>query len=360
MDDVAARIRSLIRREGPITFARFMEEALYGPGGFYQRPPVGTQGDFVTSPHVHPVFSRLVGAAVEALWEELGRPRPLRVVELGAGDGTMAREIVDGFGRGGVELDYVAVEVSAGARAALAHRGIRAAERIWRLDRLDPGVVLANELLDNLPFRRVRRRAGELVEVVVGLDDDRLVELEVPSREELPVPAPREGEEVLMPVGAFGCVDDLATALGSGYALLIDYGSVVGTAEVRGYRAHRLVTDLLERPGTADVTAGVDFAAITAHAERRGLQVFEPVTQRAALLALGFEEWMRDERLHQAELLGAERGTNAVRVWEGRNRARLLVDVAELGRLRWLLLATSGLEGPEWLRRAREHDAASH
>ncbi|HSJ51886.1 MAG TPA: SAM-dependent methyltransferase [Actinomycetota bacterium] len=359
MSDVAERIRSLVRRDGPITFARFMHEALYAPGGFYERPPVGPEGHFVTSPHVHPVFSRLVGAALEALSDELGRPRPLRVVELGAGDGTMAREILDGFTRGGIELDYAAVEVSPGARAALTERGIRAVERMDAIERLEPGLVVANELLDNLPFRRVRRRAGELVEVAVGVDDERLVEVEVPWPGDPPGRVPAEGKEILVPTGAFECLDGLSRLVGFGYVLLIDYGNAVADPDVRGYRAHRLVTDLLADPGAADVTAGVDFRAVATHAERLGWRAFEPVTQRAVLRALGLDQWMSQGRLHQTELLESGRGADAVRIWEGRNRARLLVDPAGLGGLRWLLLATPELDEPTWLRRAREIGGAS-
>ena len=102
-EQVAARIRDAVRERGPITFAEFMEESLYGPGGFYEGTPVGERGHFVTSPHVHAIFSRFVGAAVEALWQGLGRPLPLRLVEPGAGDGTMGRELVDGFARAGID-----------------------------------------------------------------------------------------------------------------------------------------------------------------------------------------------------------------------------------------------------------------
>jgi NADH dehydrogenase [ubiquinone] 1 alpha subcomplex assembly factor 7 len=359
MSGAAERIRNLIRRSGPIPFDRFMNEALYGAGGFYEHPPVGPTGHFVTSPHVHPVFSRLVGAAVEELWHRLGRPVPLRVVELGAGDGTMAREIADGFGRAGIEIDYVAVEISPGARATLADRGLRAVERLDQVERLEPGVVVANELLDNLPFRRARRRSGRVVEVTVGLDGNRLVELETGWEGGGPDPVPPEGGEVIVPTGARRCVDELTSALGTGYALLIDYGATPEGSEVHGYRAHRVVRDLLEDPGSADVTAGVDFAAIAARAEARGLGSLELVTQRAALLALGFEHWFHDERRHQVELIEAGQGARAVRVWDGRSRARLLVDPVGLGRLRWLVLATTGLPSPAWYERACEIDVGA-
>jgi NADH dehydrogenase [ubiquinone] 1 alpha subcomplex assembly factor 7 len=366
-EEVAERIRRRIREHGPITFAEFMDEALYGPGGFYERPPVGPKGDFVTSPHVHPVFSRLVGVALEEMWTAVGRPAPYRLIEVGAGDGTLARELLDGFGRGGIDVEYSAVEVGAGAREALATVTPNVAARLADLAPLEPGVVFANELLDDLPFRRVRRRGDAVVEIRIGLDGDRLAEVETsfdgerqpesaldggPGPDELdPL---RNAGETVVPTGAFAFVDELGLSLARGYALLIDYGSDDGPAgQVHGYRGHRLLEDVLDDPGSADVTAGVDFAAVARRAREAGLASFETVSQEAALVSLGYEEWMRAELEHQGELLKAARGLESVRTWGGRSRARLLVDPAGLGRFRWLVLATPDLPEPAWLREAR-------
>jgi SAM-dependent MidA family methyltransferase len=352
-EGVAERIRRAIRDRGPITFAEFMAEALYGPGGFYESTPVGDRGHFVTSPHVHPVFSRLVGAAVEELWRALGRSEPLRVVEVGAGDGTLGRELVDGFARAGIALDYAAVEESEGAREALAALEAHVARSLVELDPLDGGVVLANELLDNLPFRRLRRRGDRLVEVRVGLDrEERLVEVEAPAAPDaLDAAVDVAGDgEIVVPTGAFAFVDELGTWMRRGYALLVDYGAPSGPAgEVHGYRDHRVLSDVLSDPGSVDVTAGVDLGAVSARARASGLDAFGPVRQSAALSALGVEEWMRAELARQGDLLTSDRGTEAVRAWEGRNRARLLVDPAGLGGLWWLLLSTPGLPEPSWL-----------
>ena len=356
-EEAAARIREAIREHGPITFAEFMERALYGPGGFYETPPVGAEGHFVTSPHVHPVFADLVRFALLEAREALGRPDPFRVVELGAGDGTFARELLFGFEAGEVRVGYSAVEVSAGARDRLRELPVRVLETVEELEPLEPGVVLANELLDNLPFRRVRRREDGLVEVRVGLDDDRLVEVETPSDVELSTLAPglEPAEEATVPVAALALVDALGRALRRGYALLVDYGSAGGPAgEVHGYREQGVLEDVLEDPGSADVTAGVDLAWIARRAEEVGLVALGIVRQWRALLALGYERWAAGELERQASLLSERRGLEAVRAWESRSRASLLVDPAALGRLRWLLLSTPGLPRPAWLEAALE------
>jgi SAM-dependent MidA family methyltransferase len=131
---------------------------------------------------------------------------------------------------------------------------------------------------------------------------------------------------------------------------LIDYGAIGTTGgDIHGYRDHRVVDDVLADPGSSDITAGVDFALIARRAEDRGLVAFPSITQRDALLALGFESWHRQELERQTRLLDDRQGLEAVRTWSGRSRATLLVDPSALGRLRWLLLATVGLPQPPWL-----------
>ena len=134
-----------------------MEHALYGPGRVLRGAPVGPDGDFVTSPHVHPVFGELLGRAVRHLWEALGRPDPLRVAEVGAGDGTLARQLLDALVD--VPSIYTAIERDASAREELTQvAGIVVEEDALRSD---SHVLVANELLDNLPFRvRARGQGG--------------------------------------------------------------------------------------------------------------------------------------------------------------------------------------------------------
>lgn len=352
--DVAERIRRRILADGPITFAEFMEESLYGRGGFYDATPIGTRGHFVTSPHVHPVFSRLVGAALEQMWVNLDRPIPLRVVEVGAGDGAMAREIVTGFERAGIEVSYEAVEASPAARETLSEITPNVAESIVAIEPLDPGLVVANELLDNLPFRRIRRRDGAPVEIRIAADGDVFVEVEQPLDDEQLDGLSLDDGEAVIPTAALAFVDALGRTIRRGYALLIDYAwTGTGTERVHGYRDHRVVADVLDAPGSADITAGVDLDAIARRAREAGLIAFETVSQRDALTALGLADWLGEERRHQQDLLDASNGIQAVRAWGSRSRARLLADPAGLGRLRWLVIGTAGLAEPPWLARAR-------
>jgi NADH dehydrogenase [ubiquinone] 1 alpha subcomplex assembly factor 7 len=274
---------------------------------------------------------------VRELFRALGQPTPLRIAEVGAGDGTLAALLLGALAD--LDVDYDAIDVSLGARSALATiDGVHVAAELTD----EAHVVIANELLDNLPFRRLR---GDR-EIRVGLEGERLVEVETPWDGE---PGPADGETIV-PVGAFAFVDALAGALRRGYALLIDYGAVDSSGgDIHGYRGHRIVEDVLADPGSSDITAGVGFASIARHAEGRGLVSFPSITQHDALLALGFETWLRGELERQTALLEAREGLEAVRAWGGRSRATLLIDPSALGRLRWLLLATPGLPQPPWL-----------
>jgi SAM-dependent MidA family methyltransferase len=337
-DTPDARIRERIRTDGPITFATFMELALYGPGGYYEDPPVGVDGDFVTNPHVHPAFGSFVARAIQPLGAAIGAS-PLRLTELGAGDGTLASQIVAAL----PGVAYRAVEVSAGARATLrAIEGVEVDETL----RGPADVVLAHELLDNLPFRLVRDGA----EIRVAVDETGvLVEHAAPLDDELRGLVDTSEGDVIVQTGAFACVDQIAASLDRGYALLIDYGDDGASGPVHGYRAHRPVEDVLRAPGTSDITAGVDFGEIARHARARGLHAFPLTRQSDVLLALGFEAWLRDELATQHAQLAAGAGIEAVRTWSGRSRATMLVDPEGLGRMRWLLLATDGLPAPAWL-----------
>ena len=215
-------------------------------------------------------------------------------------------------------------------------------------------VVLAHELLDNLPFRRLRMTEHGPFEVRVGLDERGRLQEELGGVETGMFAGPadlRPGEETVIPDGADAFVAEVAATLlrGRGYALVIDYGAVGSPGGgAHGYRAHDVVDIPLDDPGATDITAGVDFAHVARCAESNGLVAFPSVTQFEALKALGFETWARGELRRQHELLEA-RDAEAVRAWSARSRATLLIDPAALGRFRWLLLATPGLPAPGWL-----------
>lgn len=356
------RLIERIRREGPLTFAEFMEAALYDEDdGFYARQsipePVGEKGHFVTSPHVSPAFGDLLARQLAEAWDLLGHPTPFTVVELGAGDGTLAGRILTALKvvpELAESVRYIVVEKTLEARRALGERGldVRAAlSEIRQGDGPIVGCILANEVLDNLPFHRLRERDGRTVEILVGAEDGRLSEVEGnPTTEALgALPEPlRADEERPVSVDGLQLIGNIADALERGYAFLFDYGFAAGETPgpVHAYREHQVLADVFDNPGSRDVTAAVDFAALAAEAKRAGLQVWGPLSQRDALLGLGFRTWVQGirRRQHEAERIGDWRTAN--RLFAERSKASILVDEGKLGGLRLLVLGTKDLPAP--------------
>ena len=344
------RLVRRIERSGPITFADFMSLALYDrDGGFYERGAelasgaIGADGDFVTSPHVSPLFGTLLARQVGEFDELLGAPAPFTVIEAGAGDGTLAEVIAGSLPSPLRErAAFVLAERTARHRALIEKRRphIGLPTRVVDdIDSLEPasvdGCVLANELLDNLPFHLVRGAPGGLVELYVGVAAGgaplALLEGPVSSADvERLSPPVHAGEEAAVPTGAVGFLDAAAATLRRGYVLLIDYAATLGGA-VHGYRGQGVVADVLANPGASDVTAGVDMDVVVAHARRLGLRVWGPVAQRDALAALGFADQLEMLRREQVASLDRGRGTEAVRAYSARGAARLLVEPGGLG-----------------------------
>lgn len=356
--ELKKRLLERIRSDGPITFAEFMESALYDPEeGFYARPPVGQGGHFVTSPHVSPAFGDLLARQLAECWDALDRPRPFTVVEVGAGDGTLAVQMLTAA-RSVPDLSqalrYVAVERSPGSLASLREAGLEAHRSLDQVERFT-GCLVANEVLDNVPFHRLRERHGRVMEVKVSADGDRLVEVEAPPTKaaiDLLAGPLRAGEERPVSPEAVAMVGDLAGTLERGYSFLFDYGfgGQVTPGPVHAYRDHQVLAEVLEEPGGRDVTAAVDFDLVADVARRAGLQVWTPVSQREALLALGYRMWASGVRARQAEAETAGDWTAANRLFEARSRASILIDQRKLGSLWLLALGTESLPPPAAVR----------
>jgi SAM-dependent MidA family methyltransferase len=342
---LADRLRERLRKEGPLTFAEFMEAALYDPEhGFYSRFPVGEQGDFVTSPHVSAAFGAMLAVQVLEFWELLDRPNPFHLVEVGAGSGVLARQVLQALpAEMAPSVRYRAVERSPSARRALAAMAAENGLRIEvhpTLGDLGTGLVgclVANELLDNLPFHRVRGTDRGIVELFVAAEDDRFVLAEGPPSSpdvERLAPSLPPGEEAVVNVEALRFLEEASRVFQGkgGYVWLSDYGWTQQHKDyVHGYRGHRVEEDVLAEPGSRDITAGVDFGALVERARGVGLRAWGPLTQRDALLALGYRRWDEEARSQQVRATASRDGLEALRVYSERNRAAQLVDPMGLG-----------------------------
>jgi SAM-dependent MidA family methyltransferase len=316
-----ARILGEIETRGPMTFARFMEMALYDPEfGYYagdrEEHGPGRAGDFLTAPEGHPIFGWTIARRLESLWTELDHPDPFVVREHGAGSGALAVGILDGLRRGGSQLlevvRYQAIDVSVGASRAF-QQAIDAAD-LGRFvepanDQPAAGAVLASELLDALPVHRVEGGPdgdGELLErfVVVGLDGEGLAtQLGRPSTAALEARLAAEGIslEPGQPAEVCLALDDwvraAAAPLEQGLLVVIDYGAEARDlytptrgSTLRAYHRHRVHDDPLVAIGRQDLTAHVDLMALERAALAAGLTQLARTTQAQYLTDLGLGE----------------------------------------------------------------------
>jgi NADH dehydrogenase [ubiquinone] 1 alpha subcomplex assembly factor 7 len=304
-EEIADKIVRRIRAEGPLTVAAYMAMALHDPeGGYYaRRGPIGAAGDFTTAPEISQVFGELIGLWCAEFWQRIGRPDPVILAELGPGRGVLMSDLlraagtVPEFRRA---LRIYLVEASPVLRAEQERRLCQALPAwVRRVEELPDGPLLmvANEFLDALPIRQFVRGAGGWSERMVAVDpEDRLVFVDSP---ESPVAS------LLVSGGPRHCAPGtiaeicpaalaLAGALGSrlarqpGAALFIDYGyfPTAPGPTLRALQRHRPVSALLA-PGTADLSAHVDFAAFAEAAQAAGAKVYGPISQGRFLTALG-------------------------------------------------------------------------
>jgi SAM-dependent MidA family methyltransferase len=305
-------IRSEIEADGPLTFARFMELALYHPDlGYYAagtRGP-GREADFLTAPEAHPLFGWAVARQLEELWDRLGRPERFTVREHGAGTGALAASIVDGLRRSSSPLAnalrYRIVERSRRRERQVVERlAAMGAEGVLEPDDGFPitGAVLANEVLDALPVHRVEGRPdGGFDELFVGLDGLRnLVSVVGPPhdprlRERLEAEgiglAPGQRAEVCLAIDDW--MAGAAAGLERGLLVIVDYGHPAATlydpvrgSLLRAYVRHRVHDDPYVNVGRQDLTAHVDLTAVASAAAAAGLIHLGTTTQAAFLAGL--------------------------------------------------------------------------
>lgn len=311
-------IVSLIRTQGPMTVAAFMDLALYHPElGYYATVSrrSGRTGDFFTSVDVGPLLGEMIAVQLAEMWAILkssGADR-FELVEAGAGDGRLARDILDAVSRTCPDLSehlhITLVDRSPAAARAQRERFAAECSRVTSSDSLPPrvtGVILANELLDALPVHvvvktgdglrevYVTERNGALAEMCGPLSDARIVAYLAALDVRL-----QEGRRVEVGLTRTAWIAAASASLARGFLLLFDYGhearELYSASHSQGtlmaYSRHTAsatsVGGWLEGPGERDITADVDLTSTRLAAEREGLQTLGIIDQSYFLLALG-------------------------------------------------------------------------
>lgn len=296
-----ADLRRRIEVGSPITFADFMQTALYGPGvGYYASGEAfGPLGDFYTAPMTHPAFGALMASQLAQMWRTLGCPTPFWIIESASGNGRLAADVQASAGTRdpafASALRYVTVDV-AGASANVHSTGLPL--------RADHGVVLANELLDAMPVHRVTIVDGMLRELRVGIDAGGAF-VDVPSEptqglaERLQAVGVELGEGHIAEVnlGLDTWIAEATASIGCGYVMLIDYGheaiDYYDTSRARGtlrcYYRHTMNMSPYQHIGRQDISVHVELTSLRRAAATAGLTETGTTTQADFLRGLGFD-----------------------------------------------------------------------
>ena len=327
-------IRQRIRQQGSITFAEFMQIALYHPvdGYYMSEKPFGAAGDYYTSPAVHPAFGALLAVQLYGMWSCLGKPSAFAVVEMGAGNGMLAGDITsfatqlpDRFAE---SLAYICVDRY--SRHAAEDASNDAASRMeWLRAEALPlrgvvGCFISNELVDAFPVHRFQIADQEVREVYVSIDGDGefmevLDQPSIPSIEErlgalgFPLVEGQKGE-VNLQIRPW--LTGVAWALSKGFVLTIDYGYEAAelysarrrSGTLQTYYRHTEGSSPYQRIGRQDLTAHVDFSLLQAEGHSLGLNSVAYTTQAELLSNLGIRDMM--EQVRSANISRRERSAN--------------------------------------------------
>ena len=356
---LSQRIMEAIRASGPITFARFMERALYEPElGYYRsgRPTVGREGDFLTSPEVHAVFGYAVGATAVSVWEGMGEPASFQVAEVEPGSGALMSDLfayVDARSPGlaaaiGGVMVEPSPEATADQRRRLGGLGTRIA---WRTDPLEPesvrGLIVANELLDAQPVHRLRWEPSGWRELHVGVDGTAGLHDVAGAISDAALLEPLEGREgsegqvVEVSPRAAAITGELAEALEEGMLLLFDYGyarerlyaSWRREGTLMTFRRHTPGEDPYRHVGEQDLTCHVDLDAVEAAAVQAGLTPYPRVSQA---------EWLAAAGALSGELPSGGAAAELETYLSRRRGSETLSDPAGLGRIQVMAFGRGG------------------
>jgi SAM-dependent MidA family methyltransferase len=332
--NLVAAIVGEIHKLGSIPFARFMELALYHPQfGYYMRTDsqvgtygtgeerIGWDGDYYTSSDVHPILAQSVAKQIRQMDELLGYPDPFTIVEMGAGKGLLAQDLLQDCAAQSESflsrLKYMLIERSPSMRAAQRNNlapWLGAGRVVW-VDRLEDvasesivGVFFSNELVDAFPVHRIVMEQGRIREVCVAYENGRFCEhLQDVSVPELTKYADRvglldqtrpDGFTAEINLQAIAWMKDVARVMGRGFVVTIDYGhtaqDLYSSDRRRGtllcYHNQMTSEDPYIRVGRQDMTSHVDFTSLAAVGEEHGLQTTGFTNQMSFLMGWGVEE----------------------------------------------------------------------
>jgi SAM-dependent MidA family methyltransferase len=363
MTELEQRIFERIEREGALSFAAYMQMALYEPGCGYYVSGTHKMGweekDYFTSTDLSTLFAICMGRQLQRMWEQLKRPRSFVVLEQGAGRGHLAQGVRDWAGKESPDfyaaLAYRLEDIRAGQDAR------DTAAQNTSQENVAPSVILTNELIDAFPVHIVEKHGERLYEVFVGLQHGRLVEtLKEPDDavcEEyldgyrVPWRSYSDGWRAEINRDALRWMERASSLLRRGFLLTIDYGDkarALYTRERREgtlacYYNHTLNDRPLLRPGQQDITAHVNFSAVIEEGRRHGLRLNAFTTQQAWLQNMGISEELERMRMRDYAASVTDRASDEgqialLRWYALRQGVAALMDPAGMGNFKVLVM----------------------
>jgi SAM-dependent MidA family methyltransferase len=266
--DLIRIIRAQVEKHGPVSFAWFMQQALYHPEhGYYSsgRCAIGRKGDYFTNVSVGPLFGQLLALQFSEIWERLGKVNDFVIVEQGAHDGQFALDVLvfvqERLPEFFEALRYRIIEPFPILEEQQRRRLEAFGDKVeWRASpEAFTGVHFSNELLDAMPVHLI----SDGTEKFVGLDGDKFVFVERPV------------DKMMFNQAALESIDEIAANLQRGYAIAIDYGFLDEEFEknVQIRARHRHLDSPFEQIGEADITLSVHWRSIVERAQANGLCV---------------------------------------------------------------------------------------
>ena len=326
MNPLEKKIAERIDREGPITFESFMDMALYDPEfGYYaaRGQRIGREGDFYTSSHLHAVFGAMIGKQIREMWVLMNSPETFTILEMGAGEGHVCKDMLDYLTRVGSEdesttgslyhrLHYVIVERNELQRKRQQEHLKEYSEKItWISNIRDAGpirgCILSNELLDAFPVHLVRMEDrlreiyvmesnGSFVEQTGDLSSDAIARYFQDAGIEL-----ESGYTTEVNLRIRSWLQDISAVLDKGFLFTIDYGhpaeEYYSEDRNRGtlicYHHHEFNEDPYANIGDQDMTCHVNFSSVRRWGEEIGLKALGYCSQGSFLLAMGIDQEIR-------------------------------------------------------------------
>jgi SAM-dependent MidA family methyltransferase len=318
-------IKDRIQKDGPITFEEFMNMALYYPElGYYSNPDavIGKEGDFYTSPHLHPIFGALICRQLIEMWNLMGRPSAFHAIEMGAGAGYLCKDILDYMYQTVDKSDnhknerdfvtclkYVIVEPYEhfkNKQQEILKEHVSSVEWVSSLDKLIEikGCVLSNELLDAFPVHLIEMNEG-LKEIYVNIGGKGLIEEKADAGsdeiglyvEQFSIPA-WEGYRTEINLRIKSWIHQVSEMLSQGFVLTIDYGysakEFYSEDRNRGtllcYLEHQVNENPFQYIGRQDITSHVNFSSLKIWGEGYGFETLGYSSQGIYLTASGIDE----------------------------------------------------------------------